>query len=77
MGVPARHHSRSRVNKRRSHLALKPLNFIKCSHCKEMIMPHRVCPYCGYYKEKEVIDVLKGLSKKEKKLKQKEIEKKE
>jgi len=65
MGVPARHHSRSRVNKRRSHLALKPLNFIKCSHCKEMIMPHR----------KEVIDVLKGLSKKEKKLKQKEIEK--
>jgi len=77
MGVPSRHHSRSRVNKRRSHMALKPLNFIKCSHCKKMIMPNRVCPYCGYYKEKEVIDVLKGLSKKEKKLKQKEIEKKD
>jgi len=75
MGVPARHHTRSRTNKRRSHMALKPLNFIKCSHCKEMIMPHRVCAHCGYYKEKEVIDVLKGLSKKEKKLKQKEIEK--
>jgi hypothetical protein len=56
-------------------MALKPFNFIKCSHCKEMIMPHRVCPHCGYYKENEVIDVLKGLSKKEKKLKQKEIEK--
>jgi len=71
MGVPARHHTRSRTNKRRSHMALKPFNFIKCSHCKEMIMPHRVCPHCGYYKGNEV----KGLSKKEKKLKQKEIEK--
>lgn len=74
MGLPARHHSRSRVNKRRSHLAIKPINLAKCSHCGEMISPHQVCPFCGYYKEKEVIDVFKGLTKKEKKKKQKEIE---
>jgi len=75
MGVPARHHSRSRVNKGRSHMALKPLNLIKCSHCGRKILPHRVCPYCGYYKEKEVIDIYKGLTKKEKKTKEKTMEK--
>jgi predicted nucleic acid-binding Zn ribbon protein len=38
-----------------------------------MIPPHQVCPFCGYYKEEEVIDVFKGLTKKERKKKQKEI----
>jgi large subunit ribosomal protein L32 len=74
MGVPSRHHTRSRVDKRRSHAALKPLNLVKCSHCGEMIAPHQVCSFCGYYKENEIVDVFKGLNKKEKKKKQKEIE---
>lgn len=73
MALPARHHSRSRVGKRRSHFALKTDNLIICSHCKRSIPSHKVCPYCGYYKGNEVIDVYKGLSKKEKKRKQKEI----
>lgn len=74
MALPARHHSRSRVNKGRSHMALKPLNLIKCPHCNRNILSHRVCPYCGYYKDKEMIDVYKGLSKKEKKQKEKKLE---
>ncbi|MGB9726594.1 MAG: 50S ribosomal protein L32 [Minisyncoccia bacterium] len=73
MGLPARHHSKSRRNKGRSHLALKPIKLVKCLHCGKKILPHQVCPYCGYYKGKEVIDVFKGLSKKEKKAKEKEI----
>ncbi|HOK17266.1 MAG TPA: 50S ribosomal protein L32 [Candidatus Paceibacterota bacterium] len=73
MGLPARHHSKSRRNKGRSHMALKPSFFIKCPHCGREILPHRVCPYCGYYKEKEYIDVFKGLNKKEKKKKEKEL----
>jgi large subunit ribosomal protein L32 len=32
-------------------------NLSVCSHCKKSIMPHRVCPYCGYYKGKPVIVV--------------------
>lgn len=75
MALPARHHSRSRVNKGRSHMALKPLNLIKCPHCGRKILSHRVCLYCGYYKGQEIIDVYKGLTKKEKKQKEKEIEK--
>ncbi len=73
MALPSRHHSRSRVNKGRSHLSLSAQHLIKCSHCGAMILPHQVCPYCGYYKGKMVIDVYKGLSKKEKKLKEKEL----
>jgi large subunit ribosomal protein L32 len=77
MVVPTHHHTRSRVGKRRSHLALKPPQLVKCPHCANMILPHRVCPYCGYYKEREVIDVYKGLSKKERKRKQKEMKEKQ
>lgn len=73
MGVPARHHSKSRRNKGRSHLSLSRFNFTKCSKCGRMVLPHRVCHYCGFYKNREIINVLKGLSKKEKKLKEKEI----
>lgn len=76
MALPARHHTRSRINKRRAHLALKPKNLIKCPHCGRLILPHQVCPYCGYYKEEEIIDVYKGLSKKEKKQKAQELENK-
>jgi large subunit ribosomal protein L32 len=73
MAIPARHHSRSRINKRRSHHALKKANLIKCPNCGRKILPHRVCPYCGYYKGKQVIDVYKGLNKREKKVKEQEI----
>jgi len=76
MALPSRHHTRSRVNKRRSHLALSRRHFIKCPHCGAEILPHQVCPFCGYYKGRMIVDVYKGLSKKEKKLKQKEIEEK-
>ncbi|MDH4140206.1 MAG: 50S ribosomal protein L32, partial [Coriobacteriia bacterium] len=27
-----------------------------CPQCHEVKLPHRVCPSCGYYDGKEVID---------------------
>jgi large subunit ribosomal protein L32 len=73
MPVPKQRHTKSRRNKRRSHLALKPENFSLCPKCKSPILPHHACPNCGYYKGREVINVLAKLEKRERKQKEKEI----
>ncbi len=53
--------------RRRSHLALKALALTKCAHCGKMIKSHQVCKFCGFYKGREVINVLaRELRKKEK-----------
>lgn len=58
MAVPKRKQSKSRTRKRRSHDALKVPSLVPCSQCKELILPHRACPYCGYYKGRPVIPVV-------------------
>ena len=45
--------------------------------CGKEVLPHTVCSFCGYYKGREVIDVLGKLDKKEKKQREKEIKAKE
>lgn len=67
MGVPRAHSTRGQKGRRRSHLALKKTELISCAHCNKPIMSHQVCKYCGYYKGKEMVNVLaKELKKKEK-----------
>ncbi len=77
MAVPKQRHTKSRRNKRRMHLFIKPLLLTKCLKCGESVLPHTICLNCGFYKGKEIIDVLKKLTKREKKKKQKEIAAKE
>jgi len=77
MAVPKKRHTKSRRNKRRSHLALKKVAFSLCPKCKEPILPHHFCPFCGTYKGREVVDVLAKLTKKERKKKEKEMAKKD
>ena len=77
MAVPKKRHTKSRRNKRRSHHALKKVKLSLCPKCKEPILPHHFCPFCGTYKGREIIDVLAKLTKKEKKKKEKEMAKKE
>jgi len=77
MTVPKQKHTKSRRNKRRMHLYLERPTLAKCPKCKKPILPHTICWNCGYYKGKEIIDVLKKLTKKERKKKQKEIKEKE
>ena len=57
MGVPKRRVSHARQGERRSHLALSVPELVECDHCHEMKLPHRVCPKCGYYKGREIIQV--------------------
>ena len=53
-GVPTKHHSKSKVGRRRSHLALKPEKISVCSNCGYPVMPHRLCPKCGVYKGRKL-----------------------
>jgi large subunit ribosomal protein L32 len=55
MGVPKRKLSKRRSRMRASHHALTPRNLGECPRCKYMREPHRVCPNCGYYRDREVI----------------------
>jgi len=49
--VPPKHLSRSKVRRRRSHLALKPTNIKVCTSCKAPTLPHKACPACGVYRK--------------------------
>jgi len=77
MAVPKQKHTKSRRNKRRAHIFLSAPVLTNCPKCGKSILPHTACSNCGYYKGREVIDVLKKLTKKEKKIKEKEIAAKE
>lgn len=55
------------------HLFLKRFFLASCLKCGKPVLPHTVCRNCGYYKGKEVIDVMKKLTKKERKQKEKEM----
>ena len=68
MPVPKQRHTKSRRNKRRSHQALKALILSLCPKCGQPVLPHQVCFNCGTYAGFEVIDVLKKLTKKERKM---------
>ena len=56
---PKRKHSKGRRDRRRSHDALTTPNLVPCTNCGELCPPHTVCPNCGYYDRKEVIEMKK------------------
>ena len=57
MPNPKRRHSHERTSTRRAHDALKTPSQSECPNCHEPKLPHRVCPHCGQYKGREVIEV--------------------
>ena len=56
MGVPTRRVSHARKGERRSHLAIELPKLEECPHCHEPKRPHHVCPNCGYYGGRQVIE---------------------
>ena len=47
---PKRRHSRERKGKRRAGIKLEILKTIFCPNCKNIILPHTICKFCGFYK---------------------------
>ena len=57
MAVPKRKTGRARTHARRSEndkIAAPARS--TCPQCGEVKLPHRVCPNCGYYNGREVIE---------------------
>jgi large subunit ribosomal protein L32 len=54
---PKRKHSQGRRDRRRANQTLKSSNLVICNNCGEPRLPHRVCPNCGFFKGREVIEI--------------------
>lgn len=55
MALQKRKHCQARRDKRRSHYKIARLSLTKCPQCTKAIVPHRVCPGCGYYRARQVV----------------------
>jgi large subunit ribosomal protein L32 len=55
--LPKKKTSKARRGKRRSHLRLTPPATDVCPHCHSPKLPHHVCPNCGWYNDREAIEV--------------------
>ncbi len=56
MGVPKRKSSKQRGRLRRAaNMKLDAPMLVNCPQCRALIMPHHLCPECGYYKAREVV----------------------
>ncbi len=57
MAVQQRRNSKTRKAKRRTHYKLAAPAFGKCPNCGAFKQPHRMCPTCGQYDGKQVVEV--------------------
>jgi large subunit ribosomal protein L32 len=55
------------------HKFITPVSLIACPKCKKPILAHAACKYCGFYKGKEVVNVMAKMTTSEKKVREKEM----
>jgi large subunit ribosomal protein L32 len=57
--VPKRKITNRRRRNRRARTFAAPTlpNLVPCPNCGELIRPYHVCPYCGHYRGKQVIEI--------------------
>jgi large subunit ribosomal protein L32 len=57
--LPKRKLSKGRRDRRRAHDALDPRELVTCTNCGEQHLAHRMCPSCGHYAGREVVEIKK------------------
>ncbi|MCL2120141.1 MAG: 50S ribosomal protein L32 [Planctomycetaceae bacterium] len=57
MAVPKRKHSNARSGTRRSHDHKEKKQISNCPECSYAVPTHKVCPNCGYYMGRPIIEV--------------------
>ena len=61
MAVPKKKTTKSKRNMRRAHDALVGTQVQECANCGELTRPHHICPSCGYYGDREVLETAEVL----------------
>ncbi len=56
MAVPKKRQSSARRDKRRANYAVSAPRLNECPQCHSPRLPHRVCPVCGTYAGRQVIE---------------------
>ncbi|MBI9076145.1 MAG: 50S ribosomal protein L32 [Desulfatibacillum sp.] len=56
MALPKRKKSKSKRDKRRTHQILTAPNVTACPQCGDPKLPHHICPSCGTYKGRTLIE---------------------
>ncbi len=67
MANPKKRRTHGASAKTRSHAALEKLVLNKCPKCGRALRPHRACPFCGYYRGREVVKIKSTKKNKKKK----------
>lgn len=58
MQAPKRRKTSSRRDERRAHWKrVSPAPNSSCPQCHKPKLPHRVCPHCGTYKGRDVLEL--------------------
>ncbi len=56
MGVPKRKASKQRGRQRRAaNMKIEAPELVECPQCHVLIVPHHLCPECGYYNGRQVV----------------------
>ncbi|WP_145168804.1 50S ribosomal protein L32 [Rubripirellula lacrimiformis] len=56
MAVPKRKHSNARTGSRRAHDRVKKRQIAYCPQCSTAVPTHSICPKCGYYQGRTVVE---------------------
>ncbi|MDD6957365.1 MAG: 50S ribosomal protein L32 [Sphaerochaetaceae bacterium] len=58
MATPKFKTSKSRAASRKAaNMKLRKPSLSKCGNCGNMVLPHHICPVCGFYDGKEAISM--------------------
>lgn len=57
MAVPKYKPSKAKSRRRKSiNMKIDAPALVTCSTCGNKVLPHRVCPKCGFYRGKQIIE---------------------
>ncbi|MBO4387865.1 MAG: 50S ribosomal protein L32 [Spirochaetales bacterium] len=58
MATPKYKTSKAKAASRKSaNMKLDKPTLTVCSKCGNLVLPHRVCPKCGYYKGEQIVKI--------------------